>query len=89
MKNYQAHIEINPQKMVGKPVIKGTRITVELILHLLAQGVDFNDIIKAYPHLKKEDILACLEYARQVLESEKIFPLSFTKKIRIQAVTTQ
>lgn len=49
--------------MVGKPVIKGTRITVELILRLLAQGQMVNDILENYPHLKKDDILAAIEYA--------------------------
>lgn len=86
MKNYQVYIEINNKKMTGKPVIKGTRITVELILRLLAKGVDFNEIKEAYPHLKKEHILACLEYARQLLEGEKIYPIDFGKKIKSQAV---
>jgi len=60
---YQNRITVDPKVMVGKPVIKGTRITVELILRLLAQGQAIEEILKAYPHLKKEDILAALEYA--------------------------
>lgn len=69
MNDYLHRIEINPRKMVGKSVIKGTRITVELILRLLAQGAAFEDILDAYPHLKKQDILACLEYATRTLEA--------------------
>lgn len=54
-------IEINPRIMVGKPVIKGTRITVELILEKLATGETIDDILGSYPHLTREQILACLE----------------------------
>jgi uncharacterized protein (DUF433 family) len=56
-------ITIDPQIMAGKPVIKGTRITVDLILRLLAQGTTNEEILKNYPHLKKEDILAAMNYA--------------------------
>jgi len=77
---YQNRITVNPKIMVGKPVIKGTRITVELILRLLAQGQTQNDILQAYPHLTREDILAALEFATQIVEEEKIFPLSETAK---------
>jgi uncharacterized protein (DUF433 family) len=73
---YQNRIIVDPKVMVGKPVIKGTRITVELILRLLAQGQTIEEILKAYPHLKKEDILAALEYATKIIEEEKIFPLT-------------
>jgi uncharacterized protein (DUF433 family) len=73
---YQNRIIVDPKVMVGKPVIKGTRITVELILRLLAQGHTIEEILKAYPHLKKEDILAVLEYATEIIEEEKIFPLT-------------
>ena len=56
-------IETNPKKMLGKPVIKGTRITVELLLRQLAQGLTVQEILKNYPHLKTEDIFAAIEYA--------------------------
>jgi uncharacterized protein (DUF433 family) len=77
---YRNRIVIDPKIMVGKPVIKGTRITVELILRLLAQGQTIEEILKAYPHLKKEDILAVLEYATEIIAEEKIFPLTLPIK---------
>ena len=56
-------IEINPEVMVGKPVIRGTRITVELILRRFAEGYSLGDILEDYPHLKAEDVQAALAYA--------------------------
>lgn len=73
---YQNRITIDPKVMVGKPIIKGTRIRVELILRLLAQGETIEEILEAYPHLKKEDIYAALEYATEIVEEEKTFPLT-------------
>lgn len=62
--------------MAGKPVIKGTRIPVEQILKLLAQGLSFDDILKDYPHLKREDIMAALLYAARVMGREEVYPLT-------------
>jgi uncharacterized protein (DUF433 family) len=61
--------------MVGKPVVRGTRITVELIIGLLAEGWKEQDILAAYPHLAREDILACLAYAQDLVRSEKVYPI--------------
>lgn len=66
------YIESNPKIMLGKPVIKGTRITVELILTKLADGFTARDILEMYPNLKEEDIKACITYAAQILQSEQI-----------------
>lgn len=67
-------IEINPKIMIGKPVIKGTRITVELILEKLAAGETVEEILKSYPHLNRAQILACLEYAHRSMSSDFVFP---------------
>ena len=56
-------IAIDPRVMVGKPCIKGTRITVELIVHMIRDGNSFADILEDYPHLTKQDIEAALDYA--------------------------
>jgi uncharacterized protein (DUF433 family) len=56
-------IESNPKIMFGKPVIKGTRITVELILGKIADGESVEDILSSYPHLTREQILACVGFA--------------------------
>jgi uncharacterized protein (DUF433 family) len=71
MKRYEK-IEINPNIMFGKPVIKGTRITVEQILRKLAGGMTVEEIIKDHPHLRKEDILAAQEFAADYLADEEI-----------------
>ncbi|KJR41611.1 protein of unknown function DUF433 [Candidatus Magnetoovum chiemensis] len=55
--NYMDRISSDPAIMLGKPVIKGTRITIELILRKLAEGMTFEELLEAYPHLSKEDIL--------------------------------
>jgi uncharacterized protein (DUF433 family) len=71
MKKYE-RIEINPDIMFGKPVIKGTRVTVEQILRKLAGGLTVAEIITDHPHLKKEDILAAQEFAADYLADEEI-----------------
>ncbi len=71
MKRYE-RIEINPDIMFGKPVIKGTRITVEHILRKLAGGMTPEEIIKDHPHLKLKDILAAQEFAADYLGQEEI-----------------
>lgn len=65
-------IEINPKIMLGKPVIKGTRIPVYVILNLLAEGYDFKKIKKEFPDLTREDILAALRFASFTTKFEEI-----------------
>lgn len=72
---WQERIELNPDVLVGKPVIKGTRIAVEFVVDLLAQGWTEDDILKNYPGLTTEDIRACLKYASQTLQTERVYPL--------------
>ena len=68
-------IEINPKVLSGKPVIKGTRLSVQFIVGLLGQGVTMEEILQEYHRLSKEDILACLIFASKTLESNSFFPL--------------
>ena len=74
-------IVFNPKILNGKPIIKGTRISVEFILELLASGMTQEEIVKEYKHLKKDDVLAALEFAvKTVKHEEVIFPPYLTKK---------
>jgi uncharacterized protein (DUF433 family) len=68
----------NPKVMMGKPVIAGTRITVELILEKLAAGESIEDILEAHPHLTRDAILAALAFARDALRADVVYPLSET-----------
>jgi uncharacterized protein (DUF433 family) len=73
--NWQERILVDPEILVGKPVIRGTRLAVEWIIDLLAQGWTNTQILDQYPGLKPEDIQACLAYASHILHSERIYPL--------------
>lgn len=65
-------IEINPKIMLGKPVIRGSRITVELILRKISEGADETALLQAYPHLTREDIRAAVRYAAEMLAHEEV-----------------
>jgi uncharacterized protein (DUF433 family) len=73
--SWQDRIVVDPNVLVGKPVIKGTRLAVEFIVGLLARGWTPQQVIEQYDHITLEDIQACLEYAHYVLESERVYPL--------------
>ena len=73
---YRGRIEANPQVMAGKPVIKGTRIPVELIVRLVAQGIPEEEIRRDYPRLEQADIQAALWYAVALLNQEEVYPLA-------------
>ena len=66
----------NPDVLTGKPVIAGTRLSVPFIVGLLSKGVTHQEILAEYPYIKEEDILACLAYASQMLESSTLVPLA-------------
>jgi uncharacterized protein (DUF433 family) len=66
-----SRIEINPKVLMGKPVIRGTRISVELILRKLSEGARETELLDAYPRLRREDILAALAYAADTLAHEE------------------
>ena len=68
-------IALNPKVMLGKPVIKGTRLTVEYILNLLAHGTTTKEILDEYKGLKQEDIQACLLFTTKTLKNTGIVPL--------------
>jgi uncharacterized protein (DUF433 family) len=72
--NWQEHIVIDPKILVGKPVIKGSRLAVDFIIELLANGWSEDEILRNYPGIKHEDITACLQYANNILKSEKVYP---------------
>lgn len=76
--NWQERIVIDPEVLLGKPVIKGTRLAVEFIVGLLAEGWPEPDILKNYPGLSHDDILACLAYASDRLHAERVFPVPTT-----------
>ena len=69
---YTDRIVTDQKIMLGKPVIKGTRITVELILKKLSEGMSLDEVIQAHPHLTREDILAALSYSADVISKEEI-----------------
>jgi uncharacterized protein (DUF433 family) len=67
-------IAIDPQVMLGKPVIRGTRITVEILLEKIAAGSSVAEILIDYPRLSREDVLAAVAYAREALSTDEIIP---------------
>ena len=73
--DYKNHIESNPSVMLGKPVIKGTRLTVEMILQKLSEGASAEQLIVAYPSLQINDILAVLAYASDIISTETILAM--------------
>ena len=75
-------ITIDPKILVGKPVVRGTRVPVELVLKHLAENLDVDDVIQAYPRLTIEDIRACVAYAQALVEGEELVPLAPVRKAR-------
>lgn len=74
--NWQERIVIDPDILVGKPVIAGTRLAVEFIIDLLAQGWSESEVLRNYPGLTQTDIHACLAYASATLRAEKVYPVT-------------
>jgi uncharacterized protein (DUF433 family) len=73
-------IEINPRVMMGKPVIRGTRITVELVLRKLSEGASENDLLEAYPRLTREGLQAAIGYAADTVAHEETLILDQPRK---------
>ena len=76
MLNISDHVHSDPKILFGKPVIKNTRISVELILEKMADGYSLDDILKGYPAITKEDIKACLLYASHAIKNEINYSLA-------------
>ena len=74
MEAIEQRIVLDPAVLAGKPIVRGTRLSVEFIIGLMADGWSEADILANYPGLTREDIAACLTYARNVLNSERVFP---------------
>ncbi len=74
--SWQERIVTDPKVLVGKPVIKGTRLAVEFILELLAERWSHEQILKSYPQLNEEDIWAVLQYAAETIKQERVYPLT-------------
>jgi uncharacterized protein (DUF433 family) len=70
--DYKKRITINHDILLGKPVIKGTRIAIELILKKLSEGMAIEEMLNAYPHLTRDDILAALSYSADVISREEL-----------------
>jgi len=70
--DYKETIVVDPDIMLGKPIIKGTRITVELVLRKLAEGTSEDELMKAYPDLQQTDIRAALSYSADVISKEEM-----------------
>jgi uncharacterized protein (DUF433 family) len=69
-----ARIVLDSAVLAGKPIIRGTRLSVDFIIGLMADGWSESDILQNYAGLSHEDVAACLAYARDVLRSEKVYP---------------
>ncbi len=72
---WEDRITVDPAVLTGKPVIRGTRLSVEFIVGLLAQGWSDSEILRNYPGISREDVLACLAYAQDRLQDERVFPV--------------
>lgn len=73
--NWEDRIVIDPDILVGKPVVKGTRLAVGFVIDLLAQGWTEAEVLRNYPGLTHEDVQACLGYASAALQDEKVYPM--------------
>ena len=73
---YRDRIVVDPAILVGKPVVKGTRIPVELVLKRLSQDLNLETLFEAYPRLTPEDVKACLAYAEAQVAGEDVYPVN-------------
>jgi uncharacterized protein (DUF433 family) len=78
-----SRITINPKVMVGKPTIRGMRITVEQILRALAGGVTVNELLQDYPDLEQEDLQAVFAYVANLVDEEQVFPVETSVRVPV------
>ena len=74
--DWRSRIVIDPKILAGKPVIRGTRMSVEFVVDLLAAGWTHGQVLESYPHVSEADIRACLAYAGELLREEHVYPLT-------------
>lgn len=74
--NWKDRIEVNPAVLVGKPIIKGTRISVELILDRMADGWTMEDMLASYPRICREDVLAALSFSAELFKEESFVAIA-------------
>jgi uncharacterized protein (DUF433 family) len=76
-----SRIILDPSILAGKPIIRGTRISVDHVLELLASGWQESSILEEYPGLERKDILACIRYAQEIIRSERVYSTIHKEKI--------
>ena len=74
--NWQDRIVIDPQIMVGKPIIRGTRLAVEFIVELLAENWTYEQLLENYPQLTEADVQAALHYASEIMKQQRVYPVA-------------
>ena len=77
--DWRDYITVNPEILVGKPIIKGTRISVELLLDRMGDGWSFDDILVSYPHLKREQVQAAVKFATELFKEERFVAIAKAK----------
>lgn len=75
-----ARITVNPAIFGGKPIVRGRRLAVEHVLEMLAAGDDIDTLLEGYPWLEREDVLACIEYAKRLVAHEQVEPFVIEKR---------
>ena len=73
--NWKDHIVFNPDVLIGKPIIKGTRISVELLLDRFADGWSYDEILEAYPHLTREQVQAAVAFAAELFKEDRFIAI--------------
>lgn len=73
--NWRERITSDPEIVGGKPVVRGTRISVEFLLELFAAGWSHEDVLESYPHLTAEDLTACFSFAAEAVKDDAVYPL--------------